>query len=45
MLRNRYLINENERLKEEIKWKNTYIKKLEEQSEKYWNWYKTKCKN
>lgn len=39
MLRNKDLIKENKRLKEEIEWKNTYIKKLEEEKEKYWKWY------
>lgn len=41
MLRNNGLIKENIRLKEEIERKNTYIKKIEKEKEKYWNWYTT----
>ena len=39
MLGNKDLINENERLKKELEFKNKYIKDLEEEKDKYWNWY------
>ncbi|WP_317412203.1 hypothetical protein [Clostridium baratii] len=39
MLRNKKLIKENQRLKEELEFKNKYIKDLEEQSKKYWKWF------
>lgn len=39
MLGNKDLINENKRLKKELEFKNKYIKDLEKEKDKYWNWY------